>query len=325
MQQPTPQNRINVLVKRKTMLTDDIALFELEAEQHGRPLPPFEAGAHIDVQAGDALRQYSLCNAPEQAGRYEIAVLREPASRGGSRHMHEQVREGDLLQISVPRNLFRLNRAEHSILLAGGIGITPLLAMAESLHAQGRGFELHYYARSAARTAFRERLAAAPFRDKVFLHRDDQPGEHLDPVQVLAAAPRASAVYFCGPPGFIHHVQAGARSLAWPDDTLHFERFSAEPAGDDASADTEFSVTVKSTGQTFLVPAGKSIVQVLAEHGIDIPVSCEQGVCGTCLTGVLQGEIDHRDQYLTPEEQARNTQMTPCCSRSKGASIVLDL
>ncbi|HEX8602273.1 MAG TPA: PDR/VanB family oxidoreductase [Pseudoduganella sp.] len=315
---------LKVRVARRTGEADDVSSYEL-VPADGAPLPPFTAGSHIDVHLGDGIvRQYSLCNAPHETHRYLIGVLREPASRGGSIAMHERIVEGSELAIGVPRNHFGLAEGpHHSVLFAGGIGITPLLAMAEHLHAQGLPFTLHYSARSAARAAFRSRLEGAPFAASVRLHIADE-GTRLDAAAALADCPPGTHLYVCGPAGYIDGVLDAARTLGWQDDRLHREYFGAAPA---AGADVEraFDVRIASTGATYTVPPGQTAVQVLAENGVDVPVSCEQGVCGTCLTRVLEGTPEHRDLYQTEEEQAANDQFTPCCSRAKSALLVLDL
>lgn len=314
-----------VRVAHKQLAAQDICVFDLVAADGGA-LPPFEAGAHIDVQLPEGLtRQYSLCNRPGETTHYQIGVLREPNSRGGSRAMHEQVQVGQLLQISAPRNHFALApQAPQSLLLAGGIGITPLLAMAESLAAAGAGFALHYCTRARSRTAFLDRLATAPWAGRVALHFDDEaPAQRLDSAAVLAAAPAGTHLYVCGPRGFIEAMLAAARQQAWPEDRLHCEYFAGQvPA---STGDTGFELEARRSGRTLQVPAGVSIIQVLAEAGIPVMTSCEQGVCGTCLTPVLEGVPEHRDSYLTAEEQAANDQMLPCCSRARSARLVLDL
>ncbi|WP_338760477.1 PDR/VanB family oxidoreductase [Massilia sp. METH4] len=316
--------KIGMKVARRAVEADDICSFEL-VPLDGAPLPPFTAGAHIDVHVGDGIvRQYSLCNAPHETHRYVIGVLREPASRGGSRAMHERIVEGAELEVSAPRNLFALAEGgHHSVLFAGGIGITPLLAMAEHLHAGGRSFTLHYSVRSAMRAAFRGRLLEAPFAGRVRLHVDEE-GTGLDVAAALADCPPGTHLYVCGPAGYIDHVLAAARALGWADDRLHREYFGAAPvvAGE---GERPFDVRIASSGATYTIPAGRTVIQVLAEHGVDVPVSCEQGVCGTCLTRVLDGVPEHRDLYQTEEEQAANDHFTPCCSRAKSALLVLDL
>jgi len=302
----------------------DICSYEL-IRVDGQPLPAFTAGAHIDVHLpGGVIRQYSLCNHPEERHRYLIGVLKDPASRGGSSSLHEQIQPGARLFISEPRNLFPLAlQARRHLLFAGGIGITPILAMAEHLAQNGAAFELHYCARSLERAAFVERLRQAPYADRVFLHFDEAPETALDTARVLAAPSEDVHLYVCAPGGFMQHVLDTARAQGWQDACLHREYFAAAPT--DTRADGSFAVKLASSGQVFEIPKDRSVVQVLESHGIEIPISCEQGVCGTCLTRVLEGVPDHRDMFLTEAEQACNDQFTPCCSRSKTPLLVLDL
>ncbi|MGK3121722.1 PDR/VanB family oxidoreductase [Pseudomonas corrugata] len=302
----------------------DICSYEL-TRVDGQPLPAFTAGAHIDVHLpGGVIRQYSLCNHPEERHRYLIGVLKDPASRGGSSSLHEQILPGARLLISEPRNLFPLAiQARRHLLFAGGIGITPILAMAEHLAQNDAPFELHYCARSLERAAFVERLRQSPYVDRVFLHFDEAPETALDTARVLAAPSEDVHLYVCGPGGFMQHVLDTARAQGWEDACLHREYFAAAPT--DTSSDGSFAVKLASSGQVFEVPKDRSVVQVLESHGIEVPISCEQGVCGTCLTRVLEGVPEHRDMFLTEAEQASNDQFTPCCSRSKTPLLVLDL
>lgn len=317
-------DQLSVRVASKTQLAVDIVAFEFTATGDA-PLPPFSAGAHIDVHLAPGLvRQYSLCNNPAETHRYQIAVLREPASRGGSLAMHQQLQVGDVVHISHPRNHFPLVAAPHSLLFAGGIGITPILCMAERLASIGAGFQLHYCARSAERAAFRERIAASPLNAAVAFHFDDGAAEQkLDLPATLAAAPSGSQLYVCGPGGFIDYVIATAQRLGWPEDQLHREYFAG--ATHDTSLDGSFEVVLASSGQAYSVPPELSIVQALAAHGVEIEVSCEQGVCGTCITRVLDGVPDHRDAYFSDAEKRANNQCTPCCSRALSPRLVLDL
>jgi vanillate monooxygenase ferredoxin subunit len=313
-----------VTVVRKTLEAQGIAAFEL-ARADGAPLPAFSAGSHIDVQVpGGLTRQYSLCNDSLEQHRYRIAVLRDAASRGGSVAMHDAVQEGDTLHISAPRNHFPLHHGERSLLLAGGIGVTPLLCMAQRLASIGADFELHYCTRSPERTAFRHEIAASPFAGRVHFHFDDGPPAQklqLDPL--LATPGPGTHLYVCGPAGFIAHVTDFAKTRGWPTEQVHLEYFAAAPQ--DHSADGPFEVKIASSGRSYPVAAGQSVVQALREHGIEIMTSCEQGVCGTCITRVLDGVPDHRDLYFTDEEKAMNDQFTPCCSRAASPTLVLDL
>ena len=311
------------VVSRKTE-AHGICSYELASIDES-PLPAFSAGSHIDVHLPDGLiRQYSLCNHPDERHRYLIGVLKDPASRGGSQQLHEQINTGDRLHISEPRNLFPLaHEARRSLLFAGGIGITPILCMAERLAHSNADFELHYCARSSDRAAFVERIRQSAFADRVFVHFDEQPETLMNAAQVLANPQPDVHLYVCGPAGFMQHVLDSARTQGWAEDRLHREYFAA--AAIDSSHDGSFSVKVASSGQIIEIPADKTVVAVLESHGIDIPMSCEQGVCGTCLTNVLEGIPDHRDMFLTEEEQACNNQFTPCCSRSKSPLLVLDI
>lgn len=312
-----------VRIASKTDAADGIAVFELVAADGGS-LPPFTAGAHVDVHLGEGLvRQYSLCNDPIETHRYLLGVLRDPASRGGSAAMHA-LAPGDTLEISAPKNHFPLHAdAEHSVLLAGGIGITPILAMAQSLARAGASFEFHYCTRSAARTAFRERLAGDDLRERTHLYHDDTEDQRADLPRLLAAQRPDTHLYVCGPTGFMGAVLDAARAAGWPEARLHREYFAA-PQTPSAPAGA-FQVKVQSTGCVIDVAPEETVVQALAAHGVEIPTSCEQGVCGTCLTRVLHGDPDHRDAYLTDEERAANDQFLPCCSRARSAMLVLDL
>lgn len=316
---------IEVSVVARDNQAEDICSFVL-ARIDGAPLPAFEAGAHIDVHLpGGLIRQYSLCNPPDENHRYLIGVLKDPASRGGSQAMHEQIQVGQTLLISEPRNLFPLDEsAQRSLLFAGGIGITPILCMAERLHQLGADFELHYCARSIERAAFIERLQASPFAARVHMHFDDgDDQQRLDIAPLLAEPQPGTHLYVCGPGGFMAHVLDTAKAQGWPDEHAHREYFAAAPSNHDH--DGSFAVQLNSSGQIIQIPADKSVAEALEACGILIPLSCEQGICGTCLTGVLAGEPEHRDLFLTEAEQAQNDQFTPCCSRAKSALLVLDL
>ena len=315
---------LQLKVVRKDQEAEDICSYEL-VSLDGQALPAFSAGAHIDVHVGAGLvRQYSLCNAPHERHRYQIGVLREPASRGGSIAMHEEIAVGSVLQVSEPKNHFPLVAARRSLLFAGGIGVTPILAMAEQLAAAGEPFALHYCTRGPERTAFRSRLADGAFAGQVHLHYDSgSAGQKLALDQLLAAPDADTHIYVCGPAGFIAHVIGSAEACGWPAAQVHREYFGAAPVDD--SGDGPFDVKLAASGRVITIPAGRTVVAVLAEHGVDIPMSCEQGVCGTCLTRVLDGVPDHRDLYLTDEEHAANDQFTPCCSRAKSTTLVLDL
>ncbi|WP_081074259.1 PDR/VanB family oxidoreductase [Burkholderia diffusa] len=304
---------------------DGIASFEF-ASLDGGDLPRFDAGSHIDVYIpGGPVRQYSLCNPPHDRSRYQIAVLRDAQSRGGSIRMHDAICEGDEVRISAPRNLFSLaSGATKHVLLAGGIGLTPLLCMAECLSWTNQSFDMHYCARSRSRAAFLDRIEAAAWSGNVHYHFDDEDDEQRLDLDALLFGPRTGVhLYVCGPQGFMNAVLDTARTHRWPEDQLHYEFFSAKTA--DAGCNGEFEVKLARSGKIVQVPAYKSVVQALADAGVDVPVSCEQGICGTCITRVLDGEPDHRDLFLSQDEQARNDNFLPCCSRSKSRRLVLDI
>lgn len=316
---------LQVRVARKRAEAQDICSFEL-VEPQGRPLPAFTAGAHVDVHPGAGLvRQYSLCQPSDPTGRYVIAVLREPASRGGSKAMHDDVCEGDLLTISAPKNHFEMAPGTHKrLLLAGGIGVTPILCIAETLARAGAAFEMHYCVRTRERAAFVDQMQASSFAASVHLHFDNGPAEQRIDLQAILDQPDGHThLYVCGPKGFMDATLSTARARGWPEAQIHFEYFSAEVVKSDT--DAEFEVVLASSGRVLRVARDQTVVQALAAAGVEVPTSCEQGVCGTCLTRVIEGVPDHKDVYLTPIEQAKNDQFTPCCSRAKSQRLVLDL
>lgn len=315
---------LSVKVIRKADEAENICSLRLEAVAPGT-LQAFSAGAHIDVHLPNGIvRQYSLVNAGNEP-YYDIAVLNEAESRGGSRAIHEAVREGDVLTISAPRNHFALtDTANHSLLLAGGIGVTPILCMAQRLSAIGAPFEMHYCVRNIARAAFVERIAELPFASQVTMHYDDGPAdETFNMAATIAAQPAGTHLYVCGPAGFIEAATSIAKARGWPADHVHFEYFAAGPT--DRADDGSFEVQVASSGKIFTVPPAVSALQVLNDAGIDIPWSCEEGVCGTCVTRLLDGVPDHRDHFLSDAEKAAGDIFTPCCSRARSARLVLDL
>jgi vanillate O-demethylase ferredoxin subunit len=312
---------LDLQITRKRVVAQGIVTLELRDPQH-KPLPAFTAGAHIDVHIGPQLtRQYSLCNAPDETDRYVLGVLLEPASRGGSVAMHQRFAEGDTITVGVPRNNFPLAPARRTLLFGGGIGITPLLSMAEALWRTQQDFEFNYCARSVSHAAFLDTLATAPYAARTRVHLDDGPPEQRLQLERLALEdPSSTHLYVCGPKGFIEHVCRAAHDRGWPQAHIHVEHFSlAQPVGGDA-----LTVQIASTGQRIEIPPEESITTALERHGVSIPVSCEQGICGTCLTRVVSGEIEHRDGFLTAAERAVGDQMTPCCSRGRG-TLVLDL
>ena len=316
-------------VRQITNEAEGINTFEF-VDPDGKDLPEFAAGSHIDVHIpGGFLRQYSLCNDPRERHRYVVGVLNDPNSTGGSRSMHENVRAGDLVTVSLPRNNFPvIEDAKHHLLLAGGIGVTPMMAMIEQLKTMNADFTMHYCTRSEEQTAFRGRLVDLAAAGRVINHYDGgDPSKGLDIAGLLKDREDGTHLYYCGPTGFMRATKEG--SAHWPSEAAHFEYFAPvaieKPAGDAAAdlIDGEFQVTISSTGAAYNIPADKSIVDVLREHGIDVDTSCEAGTCGTCKTHYLEGEPDHNDFVLTDAEQ--NEWVMICCARSKSQNIVLDL
>ena len=297
----------------------DVVCIDLKAADR-RPLEAFEPGAHVDLYAPNgALRQYSLCGDPRDTSRYTIAVKREPAGRGGSTSMHDDVEEGTAMGMQGPRNFFPLARdAAHHLFIAGGIGITPIRAMILALEHAGASWELHYCARSEAHAAFFPELATlggirvkpyfseAPLLDARALLREVAPGTH---------------VYCCGPEALMKAV--GAAGAHWPEGALHFEWFAAPKQ--EWPENRAFTVELARSGLTLEVPATRTILQVVREQGIDVTSACEEGVCGTCETRILEGEAEHRDVLLTPAEREAGKTMMICISRAKTPKLVLDL
>jgi vanillate monooxygenase ferredoxin subunit len=292
----------------------------------GETLPRFEAGAHVDVYLSFRLvRQYSLCNDPAETNRYRLGILLEKNGKGGSAEIHRDFGAGKVIRIGAPRNQFRLAAdARHSVLLAGGIGATPLLAMAYQLSAASRSFEMHYFCRTLSRAAFLDNLLTECFALNVKVHFNDAPADHrfVVPRDIPVPGP-GHHFYVCGPKGFMDAMIDAARAKGWPEDSIHLENFAAAAQVD--SSRSSFVIEARRSGKSVEVQAGETAAQVLLAAGIDVPLSCESGICGTCLTDVIDGVPDHRDSYLTEEEKAANKQMTVCCSRARTAELVLDI
>jgi vanillate O-demethylase ferredoxin subunit len=323
MSNSAPCTELPVRVHAMTWEAEDIVSFDLR-DPAGAALPPFDAGSHIDVHVSPGcVRQYSLCNDPRERHRYLIGVLREERGRGGSRMLHDSTRVGQLLTVTTPRNHFPLAReATEHLLLAGGIGVTPLLAMVATLEANGARYQLHYCTRSLARTAFAERLLPLMPSGRVVVHHDGgDPSRGLDLDALLRPVQYGKHLYYCGPPGFM--AAARAASAHWPANTVHCEYFTPPAAPANAQADHAFRVRLVRTGRELEVPPGTSIVEVLRASGLFVDTSCEEGICGTCLTRYVEGEPEHRDYVL--DEDDRKEFVLICCARSKSPVLALDL
>ena len=319
---PVPRgNTMPVVVRRKWQSADGVIGFELAAREGH--LPTFQPGAHIDVHLPNGMvRQYSITNGPGELLSYIIGVKQESASKGGSKVLVETVREGDLLSISEPRNNFPLRRdATRTVLIAGGIGITPLLSMARFLDKSSLPYELHYFTRAGEQLAFRADLEV--LHGEVVFHT----GLPRDAIAVtvrdiLGPYAFANHVYICGPGSMLEMVQQTAAAQGWPDEAVHFEYFQNDKVINSSSA---FDIELARSAMTLHVPAGRTILDVMREAGLTVPSSCEQGACGTCLTTVIEGEVDHQDVYLNKTEKASNTCMMTCVSRAKSPRLVLDI
>ena len=292
-------------------------------DPRGRDLPSFTAGAHVALRwRGETWRDYSLWNDPAERRHYCIAVQCESARGGLSARLHDQIRVGDEVEVSLPRNEFPLAEdAERHLLLAGGIGITPLYAMLASLRRRRAWFELHYCTRAPEDTAFREELAILAAQGRVRFHHDgSDPARGLDIAALLRERPPGTHLYYCGPPGLM--AAAAAASAHWPEGTVHCEDFDGAVV-DPPAEERAFRVRLARSGSEYEIAPGETIVEVLRRHGIAVRTSCELGYCGTCATPYREGVPEHRDQYL--DETGRRRFVMICCARAKSPVLELDL
>ena len=324
MSQNTDHSQITLRVRRRAEIAADALLLELES-MSGEALPEWEPGAHLDLRLPSGLtRQYSLCGAREDRSMYVVVVLHEPHGRGGSVEMHREVGVGTALGSSKPRNHFRLVDASEYVLIAGGIGITPIKAMVDEVRARGARWHLYYGGRSREHMAFADDLVELG-GDNVSIVPQDVDGL-LDVPAIIGTVSPEATVYCCGPASLLSAVVT-ACAEAGVSERLHFERFVAptDGAGSATDPDTAFEVELRSTGVTLRVPADKSLLEVVQEVRPDIPFSCTEGYCGSCESVVLDGEPDHRGTLMTPEEHDEEGTMLICVGRSKSARLVLDL
>lgn len=310
---------ITVRVQQITYLTETVRAFELRAATD-TALPAFAAGSHIDVYLPEGLvRSYSLIN-PSDGRRFVIAVARDDAGRGGSKRMHAEIAVGQSLRVSAPRNNFALcEQAPHSVLIAGGIGITPLYAMLSRLEAIGRSWELHYSARSLQAAALAEELGRHFVHGAIHMHYSDADRGFLDLGALVAGAPAESHFYCCGPVGMLDAFLGATAAL--PAAQVHIERFG----GQVTAAAGGFDVILARTGCTLRVEETQTILDRLLKEGIEMPYSCREGVCGACETRLVAGQADHRDLIQTDKEKAANKSMFICCSGSLTPSLTLDI
>jgi cytochrome P450/ferredoxin-NADP reductase len=300
---------------------DGIVRLTVEDPQ-GRTLPRWTPGAHVEVVIGGFNRNYSLCGAQEDQHRLQFTVLHDPQGRGGSSFIHAHVEPGMLIGIRGPKNHFRLDESAASyLLIAGGIGITPIIAMADRLKSLGRNYEIHYAARSPAKMAFLGRLQR-DHGDRLHLY-SSQDGQRLDLQTCLRQVGPAGQVYACGPERLLNNLTDLTHD--WPDNVVHIERFSGSGTQLDPEHEIGFDVELQDSGLTVHVPPEKTALQALRDAGVDVQSDCEEGLCGTCEVGLVEGDIDHRDKVLTQSERQENRRMMVCCSRARSGKIVLAL
>jgi phthalate 4,5-dioxygenase reductase subunit len=308
-----------LVIKRKIPLAEGIWGFELVAPDGG-DLHPFTAGAHLAVRTpSGAMRHYSLANDPRETDRYVLGVKAEAGGRGGSRSLAEETAEGDTLAVSAPKNDFTLEPAPAYLLIAGGIGITPILSMARQLKRLGTPFKLIYCTRGPEVTAFRDELTSPAFAPHVILHHDGGDPDRAYDFWSLCETPRKAHIYCCGPKPLMEEVRGVTGH--WPAGSVHFEDFSADVDAVQAD-DTPFTVRNARTGKTYEIPADQTILETLRAAGEDMASSCESGTCGTCKTVLVDGDVDHRDMVLSDSERLEYVMI--CVSRARGDTLVLD-
>lgn len=313
---------IQLKLRQVRLEAEGICSYEFVAVE-GKKLPPFDAGAHIDLHLPNShIRSYSLANAPDDQGRYLVAVQRESTGRGGSVYMHDSLRVGQVLSATVPHNDFRLNEtAQNSVFIAGGIGITPILSMVARLEALGRSWRVHYASRSPEVTAFVDELARLDRGRGWVVHwGGGDKSRRLDISSVMRGADPETHLYCCGPARMIDaFVEAGANR---PPTTVHYERFAAVDA---PATEGGYTVVLQRSGKRISVEPGKTLLDALLDENVPVSYACSNGICGTCMTKVISGVPDHRDEFLSAEEKQAGKTMLVCCSGSCSAELVLDL
>jgi ferredoxin-NADP reductase len=318
---------LRLVVARRTTGAEGVAVLELR-DPSGAELPAWSPGAHVDLKLpGGLVRQYSLCGDPHDRTVWQIGILREPEGRGGSAYVHDEVVEGAEIEVRGPRNNFELAPSPKYVFIAGGIGITPILPMAATAEEAGAEWEFHYGGRTRTSMAFLDTLdaleAATGHGLRVTLHPQDEVGL-IDLDRILGAPSPDTKVYCCGPEPLLKAVEERVAAAGWPAGSLHVERFSPKEQGERVLSGS-FEVELTLSGLTVTVPPEKSILEAVEEAGVPVLSSCQEGTCGTCETPVLEGEVDHRDSLLTPEEQAVNDTMFICVSRAACPKLVLEL
>ncbi|NLU70591.1 PDR/VanB family oxidoreductase [Streptomyces sp. HNM0574] len=313
----TPADALDVTVRQLRWEADGVVSLQLDGDG---PLPPWEPGAHVDLVLPTGIqRQYSLCGPTDEGAPYRIGVRRERAGRGGSEYVHAFLRPGQRLRLKGPRSNFGFRPATSYVFVAGGIGITPILPMIRRAEAWGTPWRLLYGGRTAASMPFLDELR--PYGSRVSLYPADTVGR-MPLSSLFAGVEPGAKIYACGPAALLNALDDAVAH--WPRDTLHVERFKAhrpQAPADDKPVD----VVCETSGTTVTVPAGRSILDGLEDAGIRVPASCRSGLCGSCATTVLEGEPDHRDEILTPDERAAGDRMFVCVSRARTPRLVLGL
>jgi tetrachlorobenzoquinone reductase len=321
-------DRLDVFVRSITLLAADTISVELVASD-GNELPPFEAGAHVDLLLPNGIRRsYSLCNRPTDRNRYVIGVKKANPSRGASSYVHDHLRVGQRLEISRPKNNFPLARsAERSIFIAGGIGITPIWSMIQTLESEGRPWKLYYAARTARDAAFLGELQSLSVAHpgNVDIRLDHEPGVATLDIATIVSENAAAGVHFyaCGPSPMLDAFEAATESI--PEPTRHLERFTADAKEASEEALSEYEAVLARSGMTLRITPEKSLLDTLLDAGVNVDFSCMEGICGSCRVTVKEGLPDHRDHVLTDEERARNDTALVCCCGSRTQRLVLDL
>lgn len=313
-----------VIVAKKNDEAYKMVSFEL-VDPNGAELPAFSAGSHIDVTIpGGLVRQYSLCNSSSERNRYVIGVWNDANSRGGSKALHEKVQVGDTLQVGLPRNRFRVPRStKRAILMARGIGVTPILSIADYLKSQDIPFTVHYVFALMSPGSFDGLIRSSNFVENTKYYLEAREHDQLiDPAAILTDQPEDTQLFICGVDWWQDPIIDTAKKKGFSDERIHVERFGGKVPP--AALDKVFDVKIASTGAIFKIPGDKTVTGFLEEKGVKIPTSCEQGMCGTCKIKILEGEADHRDKRLK-EEEKKEGYFLACVSRAKGDLLVLDL
>ena len=317
--QATSSDELMLVAQSTSAAAEGVITVALVA-QDGSDLPVWEPGAHIDLLVdGRFERHYSLCGDPHDRRQWQVAVLREPAGRGGSEWLHTELRAGVLLRARGPRNNFALEAASEYVLVAGGVGITPLLPMVRELDRQAANWRLLYGGRSRASMAFLKELES--YGDRVVIHPENERGL-LDLAAWIGAPREGVGIYCCGPERLLDAIEEQCEK--WPDGALHIERFRPKSGALEGAANT-FEVVLQRTGKSCIVQADETIIDAIDRLGVHVPRSCGEGTCGTCVTDVLEGVPDHRDSFLMGKKRAANKKICVCCSRSLSPRLVLDL